>query len=126
MTKKEFYEKVAEKFYSAGLMKKIYESDRYVICNIANASYGVIPIANNNNSALEFMLITGDEAREIINDNDFVDYIYSKRNKKHVYLLNENAFATMKKMEEKVSRVGPYIDSELEEELIRMGQDRTK
>ena len=128
MEREEFLKDI-EKYREAGVLKEIFNTDDFSICNISNQCYAIFSYYKSELGQCG-ILMSPDRIREIISSPELFAIIVSKMDKEHIrkmtLILNEKNFNVMLDMKKKTDTNGPSPDIDVELEAELLGREKNK
>ena len=108
------------KYFEEGLMKKIYETEEFVLCNVANQVYLLFP-----HRYLDYgIVINKNNLGNCINNYREIIVALTKTDEKvfnaNTVIINEKFYKFAKEMKAKndIEGPSPYVDLELEQKVM--------
>lgn len=121
---------LCEKFFKNDLVKEVYSTEDYSLCNISNKMYALIVDIDNEYGAAG-LFIDSENARRVV---EYDDYFYKlikhiKENNQfqdRLICLNDSSFETILNHKKETDLTGPseFVDLEFEAELKAKNKSR--
>jgi len=136
INRREKFYRDASLYFDNELVREIFYTDDFSICNIANTYYAIFfyplslsAIFANKKKGPVGLFVTPHFMRDIVCDPSSVSSLSSVDEDtlvKHMFRLNQDNFLKFKQLKEKTDLDGPSskIDLALEEELLKKGYGR--
>lgn len=136
ISKREKFHRDAFLYFDNELVREIFYTDDFSICNIANSHYAVFfypssseGIYANEKRGPSGLFVSSDFMRDIIHNPSNVSRLSSVDEDtllKYLFRLNQDNFLKIKQLKDKTDLEGPSskIDLSLEEELLKKGYGR--
>ena len=129
MRKEEKFYYQAQKLFDEGVLREIYKTDNFSLCNVGNAYYVAFLLGDFfKGENIEFMLLLDQEIEFIMKSEVNLAYVYDARPKdqKAIYVFDERACNTMRNSKNRVLIQGPKVNLEKEAQLIEKYGNKNK
>ena len=129
------FNKLMERFYGAGLMKKVYETDNALVCNVFNQFYiafssEILKMYEDRNVFPGFVM-NSEGLKQIVQDDSYATtyygYLPPEQQSRALRFADEKMYETLLSKKDILSKKapGPNVDLTYEQQLIAE-QERKK
>lgn len=129
--KEKFYESM-KKFFDEGVLREVYSTDDFVICNAANSCYIVFDykFSNQMPTPHAFNLAPG-HVEPVMVDNTalyrWLDGMSKRKLKDNLVVCSDRMLEILKLQKQKTDLTGPLVDLDLEQSLIeKYGEQKNR